>query len=205
MGPAQATVVRFAALCVVIVPVLWNVLPPLCEPLLPLMKAEIRWLDDTFRVDRLYLTRETGEPIVRLEVSLARTLTIDGRTYIPDSRGKATSSTLVGHTVLPAALFLASLFAIPAAKGRATLIRLAAGPPGAILICAAETPTILLAGIWRWVLETVHSAQYPYLLIWDDFLQQGGGNVLAIGSGLALAYITARQQKRGEHPAGPQG
>jgi len=174
----------------VIVPVLWNVLPVLGEPLLPLVKAEIQWLDDTFRVDRIYLTRETGEPIVRLEVALARPLTIDGRTYVPDPRGKALSSTLVGHTVLPTALFLASLFAIPAAKGRATLIRLAAVPPGAVLICAAGTPMILLAGIWRWVLATVHSAQYPYLLIWDDFLQQGGGNVLAISSGLALAYMT---------------
>jgi hypothetical protein len=174
----------------VIVPVLWSALPLLGEPLLPLVKAEIRWLDNTLRVDGLYFARETGEPIVRLEVALARPITIDGRTYVPDPRGKATSSTLVGYIVLPAALFLASLFAIPAVHWQCRLIKLAAAIPGAMLICAIETPIILLAGIWRWVLAAVHSEQYPYLLMWDDFLQQGGGNVLAICSGLALAYMT---------------
>ena len=194
MGTAQASLVRFTALCAVIAAGLWNVVPMLEERLLPLVKAEVQWLDGTFRVDRLYLTREAGEPIVRLEVGLARPLTVDGRTYLPDPRGKAVSSTLMGHAVLPLALFLASLFAIPAAHPRGWLLRLAVVVPGALLIEAIGMPIVLLAGIWRWILAVTHSADYPALLVWDDFVQQGGANVLAICSGVALGYVSRAAQ-----------
>ena len=155
---------------------------------MPAFAAQIQWLDGTFKVQSLEVTREGGELLFRLAVGLARPVTVGGKTFNPDPRGQAISSTLVANVVLPTALFLAALFARP----RNYLFRLGVAVPGVVLIATVGVPLTLLANLWRIVYEAANSADYSPLVFWSDFVQDGGVNFLAIGSGALLAYVIER-------------
>lgn len=174
---------------------------------LPLMRVEIQQLDDTFRVDRLYAAHDAGEPVIRLEVGLAHAVTVNGRTYTPDPRGSAVSSTLVGNLLLPLVLLLAAAFAFPVRGAVDFAARLLRALVFSVLVCAAGIPIILLAGLWRLIFSAAGIEPVSALLLWNDFLQAGGGNVLALALGVAAAKLTRQHQDSGNHgsqqPAGP--
>jgi hypothetical protein len=183
---------RFVLLSTVLGLCAWRAQESLSAALLPLLKAEIQWLEDTFRVDRLYLSREEGEPVVRLEVGLAHALTVNGQTYYPDPRGSAVSSTLLGNLTLPTVLLIATVFAVPGASAFAHLVRSVAMLPALLLLWTLGVPIILLAGLWRVVFAVAGPVQFSALLTWSDFLQAGGQNALAIGLGVAVAQLNPR-------------
>jgi hypothetical protein len=66
---------------------------------------------------------------------------------------------------------------------------------GALLWSTAErvatvgAPLTLLANLWRIVYDVSNSVDYSPLVFWSDFVQDGGVNFLAIGSGTLLAYV----------------
>lgn len=180
MGQALA---RFVALSILIGALLWSNAERLGNACSKAFAAEIQWLDGTFNVQSLEVTREGGELVFRLAVGLARPVTVGGKTFNPDPRGQALSSTLVANAILPAVLFLAALFARP----RRYLRRLAAAIPGVVLIATVGVPLTLLANLWRLVYEAAGSNS-PFVF-WADFVQDGGVNFLAIGSGALLAYL----------------
>ena len=189
MGSAFA---RFVALSVLIGSILWSTADRIAAACAPAFAAEIAWLDGTFQVQSLDVMREGGELLFRMTVGLARPVTVGGKTFNPDPRGRATSSTLVANAVLPTVLFLAGLFAVPAARARNHLVRLGVAVPGVVLISSVCVPLTLLANLWRIVYEAANAADYSPLLLWSDFVQDGGVNFLAIGSGSLLAYVIER-------------
>ena len=185
MGPALA---RFVALSILIGALLWSNAERIGNACSPAFATEIQWLDGTFKVQSLEVTREGGELTFRLAVGLARSVTVNGKTFNPDPRGQALSSTLVANAVLPTVLFLAALFARP----RNYLRRFAVAVPGVMLIVAIGAPLTLLANLWRIVYEAAGATDYALLVFWADFVQDGGVNFLAIGSGAAGAYLIER-------------
>lgn len=102
MGQALA---RFVALSILIGALLWSNAERLGALCVPAFAAEIQWIDATFKVQSLEVTREGGELIFRLAVGLARPVMVGGQTFYPDPRGQALSSTLVANGVLPTVLF----------------------------------------------------------------------------------------------------
>jgi hypothetical protein len=203
--------VRFILLSLVLGSCAWRAEQTLSAALLPLLRVEIQWMDDVFRVDRLYLARDDGEPVVRLEVGLARTLTVNGRTYYPDPRGSAVSSTLLGNVTLPTVLLIAIVFAVPGTGVFAGMRRLLAMLPALLVLWTLGAPMILLAGLWRVVFAVAGSPPFSALLLWSDFLQAGGQNVLAIGLGMLAAWgATPRvcdryaRQEDSQQSAGPE-
>lgn len=183
---------RFIALSLLIGTLLGSTAERIAEFCAPAFASEIQWLQGTFEVTGLQVMREGGELLFRMEVGLARPMTVGGKTFYPDPRGKATSSTLVANAVLPVALFLAGLFAIPAARARNHLLRVVVVVPGVVLITVIGVPLTLLANVWRIVYEAASASDYSLLLLWSDVVQDGGLNVLAIGCGSLLAYVIER-------------
>jgi hypothetical protein len=182
MGQALA---RFVALSVLIGALLWSNAERVATLCAPAFATEIQWLDGTFKVQSLEVTREGGELVFRLAVGLARPVTVNGKTFNPDPRGQALSSTLVANAILPTVLFLAALFARP----RSYVRRLAVAVPGVVLIATVGVPLTLLGNLWRIVYEAANSTDYSLLVFWSDLVQDGGVNFLGLGSGAALAYL----------------
>jgi hypothetical protein len=161
----------------------------LAQALLPMFQIEIESLDDSFRVDRLYLDRDGADKVIRLEVNLAHRIVVDGHVVDPDPRGKANASTLVWHVTVPAILMIAAAFASPARSRAMHAWRLLALVPALILLWALDVPLILLASLWGLIFRILAPNQFSILRLWAQFLQGGGELVIAVALGLAVGAL----------------
>jgi hypothetical protein len=186
---------RFALISAVLAVVAVAAGQPLTRALLPAFKWELAWLDDTFRIDRLYLDRDGADQVVRVEVGLARPLTLNGQTFYPDPRGSASASTLVGNLTLPCVLLAAVALAWPVrSRHRRTVLTLRALAlvPALLLLGLLNVPFILWAGLWGVVVHIADPNRLSPLLIWGDFLLGGGGCAAALALGACVGRIGAR-------------
>lgn len=163
---------------------------PVVAALLPLFKGELVALDDTFRVDRLYIDREGADQVVRLDVGLAHALSVNGRTFQPDPRGRATASTLVGNVTLPCVLLTAIALAWPLRRWRHLATRALLLGPALLLLCVLNAPFILWAALWGLVVQVADPHPFSPLLMWSDFLIGGGGFALALALGACVGSLS---------------
>jgi hypothetical protein len=126
---------------------------PVVAAFLPLFKSELVALDDTFRIDRLYIDRDGADQVVRLDVGLAHALSLNGRTFQPDPRGRATASTLVGNITLPCVLLTAIALAWPLRRWQHLATRALLLGPALLLLCILDVPFILWAALWGLVIQ----------------------------------------------------
>ena len=168
---------------------------PFAEALLPLFKIEIQRLDPPFRINGLSIVRDQRERVIRLEVSWAQALTVNGHTFYPNPRGMATSSTIVANLTLPTVVLLATTFAIPAQSlrlyGRRSLYIVVAAP----LLWTLGVPMILRAGIWDLVYEVADPHRVSPLIVWVHFLLAGGQVALPAVLGGLIAASDLRSRK----------
>jgi hypothetical protein len=165
----------------------------LAQTSLPLFKTELAYLDDTFRIDALYIDRDGADQVVRVDVGLARPLSLNGRTYYPDPRGRATASTLVGNLTLPCGLLLAVALAWPVRNGGRLPLRLLALGPGLLLMAMLGIPFILWGALWGVVLQIADPNRFSLPVMWSDILVGGGNFALAIMLGAGIGSIAARR------------
>lgn len=165
---------------------------PLTEALLPLFESELAHLDDTFRIDRLYIDRDGADRVVRIDVGLAHALTLNGRTFHPDSRGRATASTLVGNVTLPGVLLAAVALAWPSRNRRQWVARGLLLLPALLVLCLLDVPFILWAALWGLVIQAADPNRFSALLTWSDFLLSGGAFALAMALGACVGSLTGR-------------
>jgi len=156
------------------------------QQMLPLFRIELTWLADGFRIDRVYVDRDGPDQVLRVDLGLARPLSLNGRTFQPDPRGKATASTLLGNVTLPSASLVAVTFAWPFRSRRTLAIRLLLLAPAAVLLCLLNAPFILWGSMWGLVLRVADPDRFSPLLIWTDFLIGGGGVALALVLGIGI-------------------
>ena len=161
------------------------------EAFAPLFKSELTALDGTFRLDRLYVDRDGADPVLRLDVGLARPVSLNGHTFYPDPRGSATASTLVGNLTLPGVLLIATALAWPVRKGSLLAIRTMVLVPALLLLYLLGVPFILWAQIWALVIHAADPNRLSPLLLWRDFLLNGGCLALALTLGAAVGQIGA--------------
>jgi hypothetical protein len=169
---------------------------PLAQALLPMFKIEIERLDDTFRVDRLYLDRDGTDKVVRVEVNLAHRIVVNGHVVNPDPRGKANASTLVWHVTVPVVLMIAAAFAWPPRSRVMVVSRSLALLPSLMLLWALDVPLILLASLWGLIFQVLTPYQFSILRLWAQFLQGGGELVTAVALGLAVGALIGPRDDR---------
>lgn len=150
--------------------------------LLHLYRWELGWLDDHYRVLFLGVTRRGEEEVLQLVVTLARPLVVGGQLILPDARGQATVSTLLGHPAQMAVLFLAALLGWPARRGGEYLLRALCGLPLLLLLLMADIPLVMLAELWAMLLEVHDPGGFSPLVLWSGFLQSGGRWALTLAS-----------------------
>lgn len=166
------------------------------EGLLPLFKREIAWLDDTFRVDRMYLDQDGPDRVIRVEVGLAHRLELNGHVVNPDPRGEANASTLAGHVIVPAILASAIAFAWPTRTRTAYAQRALALVPALMLLWMIDVPLILLASLWGLILQSLDPGRFSGLWMWSAFLQGGGELAMAVILGMLIGALISIPERR---------
>ena len=201
--PFGSFVLRFALLSVALGLLAASLESQAGSCLLPLIGTEIGFLDATLRVTDLSLAREGGDPVIRLEVALDKPLTLRGRTFEPDSRGRAVSSTLLDNGILPAVLLAATALAWPLRSVSGLAWRVLLLPVALALLTGLTVPLVLLAGIWGFIYQVADPAHVSALLIWRDLLLGGGQMVLAAVLGIVLAASGSAERAGAAPPATP--
>jgi hypothetical protein len=152
----------------------------LVKLLLPALQHEIHWLDDTYRIEQIFLDTEGADVVIRIVVGLARCVIVGERAFCGDPRATASASTLTGTVLLTAILLTATVFAWPAKKPFEYLWRAGFVMPALALLWALDVPFVLWAAIWGLHLDVYGVGLISPLMVWNDFLQNGGRFALAI-------------------------
>lgn len=161
----------------------------LVDLLLPAFRAEINWLDDTYRIDRLFVDTEGADKVVRIVVGLAHCVVLPDGAHCGDPRGMANASTLQANVTLPAALLMAIALAWPVQRSREYLWRILSVAPALTLLWALDVPFILWSALWTLHVDAFAPGMFSPLLIWGDFLQGGGRLALATLLGVAAVSV----------------
>lgn len=160
--------------------------------LLPLFRWELGLLDDHYRILFLGLATQGADSVVRLDVTLARPVIVGARVIEPDPRGFASATTLLGHVLQTAIVFLALLAAWPARRRAEYPWRLLAGIPLLFFVLMADVPFVLLGEIWALLSDHHAPGRFSPLLAWSGFLQSGGRIALALALGAGALMLARR-------------
>lgn len=176
----------------------------LVDLLLPAFQAEINWLDDTYRIDRLFVDTEGADKVVRIVVGLAHCVVLPDGAHCGDPRGLANASTLQANVTLPAALLMAIALAWPVQRPREYLWRVLGVVPALALLWALDVPFILWSALWTLHVDAFAPGMFSPLLIWGEFLQSGGRLALATLLGATAVSVPRaffRSWMRSQSPA----
>lgn len=180
--PAQITrfMVRCAMLAVLLCSLAWSQGSRLVEALLPALRAELNWLDDTYRIDDLAVTQLAGEHVIRLVVGLAHCVVITDHAYCAPPMAQASASTLTGHVLMPTICVLSLVLAWPLRSRRDMANRLWLLIPAVLLLWMLDVPFVLWAALWSLHVDTYAPDMWSPLLSWSQFLESGGRMALAL-------------------------
>ncbi|MGZ5858086.1 MAG: hypothetical protein ACXWJK_12660, partial [Burkholderiaceae bacterium] len=88
------------------------------ESLLPFLRSELHWLDDSYRILNLTLATQDVDSVISLDVTLARYIVHGSHVIAPDPRGHAVVTTLASSVIRPAIFALVMLATWPASQLR---------------------------------------------------------------------------------------
>lgn len=160
----------------------------LIEAMLPLLRWELTWLADDFRILSLDVVRgpRGGDSVIRLETTLAHFVMLGSHVLSPNPGIKETVSTVTGTVFRPMIMGLTMLVVWPVARSWQYLRRLAIGVPLLLLIFPIDVPLMLLGQLAEVLQFLSHTqGEFAWAISWKFFLQDGGPIVLAF----CMAFI----------------
>lgn len=170
----------------------WLAKPWLLAGFIDFMRWELGWIEHPFLIKKIALVSAGGEALIRLDVGLARVVTVAGRVLWPDQGGGSWVTTLTGHVLVPPIVALGVILAWPARRYAEYPLRFVCLLPCLLLVMALDVPLLLLAEAWRPLIEADRQRLPSLLLAWAGFLTGGGRFVLAIAAGLASVLCAER-------------
>jgi hypothetical protein len=161
------------------------------EGLIPVYRAEIELVQDTYRIRVLELATVGADRVVRIEAGIARMTAVAGKVLDDDPRNVIRVSTLAANAYLPGLLGLGLMLAWPVPRGRLFGIRLLVGLPLLALVVLLDVPLLLLGGIHESLLLAAGAREFSPLVAWQAFMQAGGRYALAIAAGAMALMATS--------------
>jgi hypothetical protein len=163
---------------------------PLGAKLLPAAGAWMAWVEPAFSVLRLEGQSRPEGDRVRMQVALAQPVFTGERVVMPHPRGHAWAQVPAAQIWQGPVLLLWVLLAWPLARGGAELLgRLALALPVLAAWMLLDTPLVLLAEVWKLLLQADPQPALKALVVWSDLLRGGGrlGLPLLAGAAVVLA------------------
>ena len=173
---------------------------PIAKSLLPLYRAVFELITSDYRILFLGLSFEGADSVIRLDVTLAHAIAVEGHLVMAHPDGVATVTTMIGNIFQPAVVGLVAILTWPAASWRCVILRLSI----LMLLCLLESmldiPLLLAGELWGVFLDNLSPGHWSALTAWADFLQGGGryalGLTAAIFSIASANYATSHSADR---------
>lgn len=189
MNPSLRFGLRFLLVSILLIS-LANLLGDiLVSTIRPLYRWEISAIDDHFRIIDLKLDNEGADHVIRLEVTLAKPVFTGSHFLMPDPRGRANSSTLIGNALQPLVLLFAMMFSWPIKNWRSYFTRSLYALPFCFFILMIDVPIVLLASLWEIILDPLAPTTSSPLMLWNHFLQGGGRLALGMAGGAVALWL----------------
>lgn len=165
--------------------------PRVLPLLLPPAQAWMAWIEPSFTVLKLEAQTRPEGARVRLQAALARPVVVGDTVVMPHPRGRAWAQVPAAQVWQAPVLLVAVLLAWPVvAVLREWVARLLLGLPVLAVVLLLDTPLVLLAEIWKLLLESdPRSAPRP-LVLWSDILRMGGRPGGALLAAAAVVHFS---------------
>lgn len=168
---------------------------------LPAYRQVFTWVAEDFKLLQLAIDVESGQQVLKVQVSWRSVAFIGDRMIFPDPRGTATSSTLLADALRGPLLAALAAAAWPTAfrfgaLGQLTRwvecsARVLVLVPLIVVLTLIDLPLVLAGVLWRMVLDAMGPEVTSPLVIWATFLLGGGRSALGLLAGV-LAALLAR-------------
>lgn len=189
---ALAFVWRFSLVATILAGLSLRFGADIAEQLLPAFRHEFGWLQDTYRVNDLYIDRSSAGEVIHISVGIRGCLVLDDKAFCgADPRAQANASTMVANITMPAVLFLSLLATWPTCRRQEYFVRLLIAPFALALVWALDIPLFIWAAFWGLHVDALAPGMFSPLLVWSAFLEGGGRMVLA-GVGGVWSILLAR-------------
>jgi len=160
--------------------------------LLPLFLWEIEWLGSDFRITGIALKSISADLWIGVDAGLARPVAGAGRILFPDPGLGMTVFTLAGYVLETLIVFLGVALAWPLNGWREGLLRVLTGIPALLIALMIDVPLVLLAALWKGVLNDLGDRSFHPLLAWENFLSYGGRLGVALFACAACVWLARR-------------
>jgi hypothetical protein len=152
---------------------------------LPAQRAAFEWVAPDFKVLLFELDREKADQVLRVWVSLGRYTFVGSHLVEPDPRGVAQASTVALQGLQGPLLAIWASLVWPARVARTRALRLLLCLPAAIGLWLFDSPLVLAASLWQFLVDAYAPGSTQPLLLARDVLQGGGRFVIGLAVGAA--------------------
>jgi len=151
------------------------------ERLLPLLRYELTWLDDNYRIINLTITKQAADPMILLDLTPARHIVVSAHFMIrPDPRIHGVVNFHAGSVLEPVIIGLVALSVWPAKEHIHYALRYVIGLPLLLLILPFDAAFVLLGELWKILTSPSGQHDFSLLVAWTDFIMEGGRQGLAL-------------------------
>ena len=186
-----AILVRLTVASVLLLP-LALLAKPIAIELFPLYRMVFELISGDFRILYLGLSYEGADSVIRMDVTLSRTIAVAGHLVVANPQGIANVTTMVGNIFQPVMVGLIAILGWPSGSWRIVLLRLIILLLLALIETVLDIPLLLAGELRELFLDNLSPGNWSALTVWADFLQGGGrfamGLVAAITSIAASGY-----------------
>jgi hypothetical protein len=164
----------------------------LATALLPLYRSVFEWIGGDYRVLFFGLASQGADQVIRVDVTLAHAVVVGTQFVMPDPRGAANATTLIGNTIQPLAVGLIAAMAWPSARIRVLGLRLLILLPLLLIVTLFDIPFLLAGQLWGIFFDRLSPGSWSPLLAWNDFLQGGGRFALGLAAAVCSVALSNR-------------
>jgi hypothetical protein len=190
-----AIFVRLTVTSILLLPLFALFAKPIVLELLPLYSRVFELITGDFRILFFGLSYEGADSVIRMDVTLSRTIAVAGHLVVANAQGVASVTTMIGNIYQPGMVGLIAIMAWPSASWRSVMLRLIVLLLLALIETIVDIPLLLAGELWGLFLDNVSPGSWSPLTAWSVFLQGGGhfvmGLVAAITSIAASEYAAS--------------
>jgi hypothetical protein len=196
------SIVCLVSACAVLIPVSVLFGEAIVNAWLPIYKAVFVWVADEFKLLQLFIDKEGVDRVIRAQVSWQPMVMYSGKAILTNSNGVANTSTLLAHALLGPMVAILIAFAWPLATKpnggvvkpalRQWVARLMLLIPAVSICVLIDIPFVLVGELWALALPSLDPQAVSPLIIWKQFLQNGGRYALNAVAGI-FAVVGAQR------------